>query len=108
MVFHFEILFLEYRRFEVFENGHLRRSKKCSWDELVFDPMLRKIKVVQLGLYAANSWDRLFLHWMSTLSRDRLTGQIQLIRSQRPDSISLTPDFIHFHSPLYFKFNFSK
>ena len=67
MVFHFEILFLEYDRFEVFENGHLRRSKKYFLGELVFDPTLKKIKVVQLELYAANSLDRLFLHWMSTL-----------------------------------------
>ena len=84
MVFHFEILFLEYHRFEVFENGHLRRSKKYSLGELVFDLTLKKIKVVLLELYVVNSLDRLFLHWKSTLSRDRLTGKIWLVRSERP------------------------
>ena len=70
MAFHFEIHFLEFYRFEAFENVHWMRLKKYSFFVSVSGLGTKKIKVFRLGLYVANSEDRLFLQWKPTLFRD--------------------------------------
>ena len=74
MAFRFEIHFLEFYRFGAFENEHWMQLKKYSLFVSVSGSETKKIKVFQLGLYVANSEDRLFLQWKPTLFRDIRTS----------------------------------